>query len=94
MIKAVPQRIIGSRNDGKANLRCVLSSTEVLRFHPIVDGKLFRIILADKFVGGAMAIPVEESDDNGHGDPTKYIWLHYSEIYDLVEKGVHHRLLG
>ncbi len=94
MIKSVPQKVIGSRNDGRANVRYVLNSTEVLRFHPIVDGKMFRVILADKFVGGAVAIPVEDSDQNGHGDPTKYIWLDYSEIFDLVEIGAQHRLSG
>ncbi len=66
----------------------------MLRFFTIVNDKRFRIIVADKFVGGEIVIPVEDSDDNGYGDPTKDAWLDYSEIFDLLEKGEGKQLVG
>ncbi len=94
VVKAVSQKVIGSRNDGRANIRTVLNSTEVLRFCPIVDGTIYRIIMADKFVGGAIVIPRDLSDNNGYGDPSNYQWLDYSKIFDLLEMGTEKKLIG
>ncbi|MCP4491643.1 MAG: hypothetical protein GY820_30710 [Gammaproteobacteria bacterium] len=92
----IPERMLGSRSDDddKKNIRSILHSLEGVFFEIVTkDYKLWKVVLMDRFIGGAVGIEKSKCDENGRGLSQEYLWIDYEDVVDFIQDN-HSVVLG